>query len=243
MKKSKNIVCQYVENISRKALENYQDIIKKYVRGRHGVYALYRKNKLYYVGLASNLRNRLRHHLRDRHAKAWDSFSVYLTVGDQHLHELETLLLRIIDRKGNKQRGRFGKAEDLRRQLRRDFRKKLSLELEEIFGKGFYSEEIYPMQEINKKKGRTPTLAPFVDKRFHIRFKYKGNLYIAHVRRNGSISFAKDSAEAGRLQGKIYNSPSLAASAITRRTMDGWTTWKYERAPGDWVLLEELRRK
>ena len=99
-----NLVCQYLENISRKALEKYQDIIKKYVRDRHGVYALYRKNKLYYVGLASNLRSRLRHHLRDRHADAWDSFSVYLTIGGQHLHELETLLLRIIDRKGNKQR-------------------------------------------------------------------------------------------------------------------------------------------
>src|SRR3989338_9700904 len=102
-----NLVCQYLENISRKALEKYQDIVRKYVRGRHGVYALYRKNKLYYVGLASNLRSRLRHHLQDRHAQAWDSFSVYLTIGDQHLRELEALVLRIIDRKGNRKLGKF----------------------------------------------------------------------------------------------------------------------------------------
>ena len=132
MKKSiNNLVCQYLENISRKALEKYQDIIKKYVRDRHGVYALYRKNKLYYVGLASNLRSRLRHHLRDRHADAWDSFSIYLTIGGQHLHELETLLLRIIDRKGNKQRGRFGKADDLKRKFRRELKRAQSEELEQ----------------------------------------------------------------------------------------------------------------
>ncbi len=237
-----NLVCQYLENISRKALEKYQDIIKKYVRDRHGVYALYRKNKLYYVGLASNLRSRLRHHLRDRHAGAWDSFSAYLTVGGQHLHELETLLLRIIDRKGNKQRGRFGKAEDLRRKFRRELKRAQSEELEQLFcyevgktksGKGF---------ELDKTEANKPILAPFVDRRFHIRFTYKGKLYIAHVRRDGSMTFARDSAEADRLQGKVFLSPSLAAAAVTGHAMNGWTAWTYERAPGDWVLLDELRK-
>ncbi len=59
-KQINNLVCQYLENISRKALEKYQEVIRKYVRSRNGVYALYRRNKLYYVGLASNLRSRLR---------------------------------------------------------------------------------------------------------------------------------------------------------------------------------------
>ena len=31
---------------------------------RHGAYALYRKNRLYYVGLASNLCSGLAHHLK-----------------------------------------------------------------------------------------------------------------------------------------------------------------------------------
>lgn len=73
-KKQANLVCEFLERISRDALQKYQEIIKKYVRGRHGIYALFKKNKLYYVGLASNLRSRLRHHLRDRHAETWDSF-------------------------------------------------------------------------------------------------------------------------------------------------------------------------
>jgi len=50
------LVCQHLENVSRKVLEKYQGIIREYVRGRHGVYALYRKRRLHYVGLASNLR-------------------------------------------------------------------------------------------------------------------------------------------------------------------------------------------
>ena len=50
------LVSQHLENISSDALEKYQDIVRHYVRGRQGVYGLYRRGKLYYVGLASNLR-------------------------------------------------------------------------------------------------------------------------------------------------------------------------------------------
>jgi hypothetical protein len=94
MARNAPLVCQHLENISRQALEKYQHIIRQYVRNRHGVYALYRRNKLYYVGLATNLRTRLAHHLKDRHGHSWDRFSVYLTIVDSHLRELESLLLR-----------------------------------------------------------------------------------------------------------------------------------------------------
>lgn len=237
-----NLVCQYLENISRKALEKYQDIIKKYVRDRHGVYALYRKNKLYYVGLASNLRSRLRHHLRDRHADVWDSFSVYLTIGGQHLHELETLLLRIIDRKGNKQRGRFGKADDLKRRFRKELKQAQSEELEQLLCYDIAENKMEKCFVLDKKEEKGPILAQYVNHRFHIRFRHKGRLYIAHVRRDGSIVFAKESAEAERLQRKVYLSPSRAAKAVTKREMNGWAVWTYERAPGDWVPLDELRK-
>lgn len=241
--KSNQLVCQYLENISRKALEKYQKIIKKYVKGRHGIYALYRKNKLYYVGLATNLRSRLGHHLRDRHAQAWDGFSVYLTIGNQHLHEIEALLLRIIDRKGNKQRGKFGNAEDLRRKVKRDLRMAQKAELAGIFGGNKFEEKLTERKyTLSERVGRKPLLAPYVTRRFHIRFEYKDKIYIAHVRRNGFITFAGNSAEARRLHGKIYTSPSSAAQAITKRAMNGWVTWKYERAPGDWVFIDNLRK-
>ncbi len=85
MAKRKPLVSQHLENISRDALEKYQNIIRRYVRRRQGVYALYRRGKLYYVGLAINLRSRLSHHLRNRHGDSWDRFSVDLTIRDSHL--------------------------------------------------------------------------------------------------------------------------------------------------------------
>ena len=244
-KRQNNLVCQYLENISKKVLEKYQGIIRKYVRRRHGIYALYRKQKLYYVGLASNLRSRLRHHLRDRHATAWDSFSIYLTVGDEHIRELEAMVLRIIDRKGNKQRGKFALAEDLQGKLKQDIRKYQVEEIELLFGKTRSMKEInksLKRKSIPQKVSRKPTLAPFVKQRFKIKFNYKNKQYFANVRKDGSITFTSNSTDYQRVRSKVFTSPSLAATHITGRPMNGWLTWKYERAPGDWVLLDVLRK-
>jgi predicted GIY-YIG superfamily endonuclease len=79
MRRSKKpkLVAQYLENISSKGFEKHSDIVRKFVRGRIGIYALYRRGKLYYAGLASDLRGRLKSHSRDRHKQLWDTFSVY----------------------------------------------------------------------------------------------------------------------------------------------------------------------
>ena len=235
------LVCEYLENISRKALEEYPEIIQKYVRRRNGIYALYHRNKLYYVGLATNLRSRLSHHLRDRHAESWDSFSVYLTVNDCHLRELETLILRIIERTGNRMRGRFGNAQDIKRQFRQDFKRAQNNEMNDIFGPRCSASQEIKSKE-HKRKGTEAVLAPFARKRFHIRMRYKGKNYIAYVRHNGSIVFAAESAEAERFKGKIFLSPSAAAKAITKTEMNGWTCWKYKSPSGEWLPLTKLRK-
>src|SRR5574337_444070 len=120
MRQTSQLVCQHLENINRDALDKYQAIIRRYVRRREGVYALYRRDKLYYVGLARDLRWRLRSHLKDRHGQRWDRFSVYLTIGDRYLRELESLLLRVVMPKGNKKKGRFSNSENLLRRFKRD---------------------------------------------------------------------------------------------------------------------------
>jgi hypothetical protein len=225
------LVCQHLENISRGALEKYQHIIRQYVRHRHGVYALYRRGKLYYVGLASNLRTRLRHHLKDRHAESWDRFSVYLTINDSHLRELECLLLRIVKTKGNKQKGKFAKSEDLRRKFRGDIKRSWLVEIQDLLGisangKARRSRRV-------QQDGRKPVLADYVNGPLKLRRRFKGKLLKARVRRNGMVRF----------QGKSYTSPSLAAAAACgRRTCNGWTFWRYERAPNLWVRLTELRK-
>jgi hypothetical protein len=99
-------------------LEEYQDVIRKYVRKRSGVYALYRKGKLYYVGLASSLLGRLKNHLRDHHGKTWDHFSVYLTIGTQYMKEIESVLIRIACPPGNKVKGKCSRCENLLRKLK-----------------------------------------------------------------------------------------------------------------------------
>lgn len=241
------LVSQYLENISRKALEKYSRILRKYLRGRHGIYALYHKDKLYYVGLASNLRSRLGHHLRDRHAHAWDRFSIYFTIGGKHLKEIESLLLRIIELKGNKQMGKFGRADDLRNRFRSELKRSWQSELGDLFCTDTAHEEPTTDRKssrLRKKYGKVPVLAKYVNRRFHIRYRYKGKVYIAHVRRDGSITFAREGAEADRLQGKVFTSPSLAAKAVASksRSRNGWVCWEYERAPGDWVFLNEIRK-
>ena len=76
-------------------------------------------------------------------------------------------------------------------------------------------------------------LAPYVKNRFEIRLRYKGKTRKAMVRKDGTILSA----------GKVYNSPSMAARAIKQRASNGWVSWSYQRAPGDWVLLDVLRKK
>src|SRR5690349_383591 len=106
-RRHKPLVCQFIEHLPSSSFEKYRDTIRTMVHRRHGVYALYRKRRLYYVGLASNLRGRLRQHLRDRHAAKWDTFSAYLTIDDAHIRELESLVVRIALPDGNKQHGKF----------------------------------------------------------------------------------------------------------------------------------------
>lgn len=51
-KRRGQLVCQHLENVSRDLLQSYPDIFREFVKGRHGIYALYRRDRLYYVGLA-----------------------------------------------------------------------------------------------------------------------------------------------------------------------------------------------
>jgi hypothetical protein len=231
MVKRAQLVSQHLENISSDALEKYQDIVRQYVRGRQGVYGLYRHGRLYYVGLASNLRSRLKRHLRDRHGQSWDRFSVYLTIGDSHLKELESLLLRMIKPTGNKISGKFVKSEDLRRRFSRDIRMLQRRELTSIIGRSLTNE--IERKQSGSSDRRRLVLSRHITRPMLLRARFKGKLLKARARRDGSIRFA----------GKIYASPSMAAAAACRRrTCNGWTFWTFERAPGDWVRLDELRK-
>jgi hypothetical protein len=230
-KRKPALVSQYLEGISRDALMEYQDLVRGLARRRSGVYALYRGDKLYYVGLARDLRSRLRQHLKGRHADAWDRFSMYLTIGDQHIRELESLVLRIVKPKGNRQIGKFSGAQNLRRDFVSWVRTSWKERLGELLG-------VRPRPSRQRRtklaEGRKPVLAKYVTRRMALRGRYRGKVVHARVLRSGVIRFGTNR----------FTSPSLAAKAACpgRQAINGWGFWEYERAPGDWVRLSELRR-
>jgi hypothetical protein len=230
MSKKAQLVSQHLENVSRKALEDHQDIIHRYVRHRQGIYVLYRKGKLHYVGLATDLRNRLRQHLSDRLGQSWDRFSIYFTIGDAHLREIESIILRATNPPANKQKGAFLKSEDVKPQFRRDIKKSVINEVEGLFDSpGRTDILIRPLQS----KDNRPILAHYKKFPSYLRASYKGRAIFASVRKDGKIRFA----------GKNFDSPSSAAMAACRRaSCNGWTFWQYERAPGDWIYLDNLRK-
>jgi len=234
MKGKGQLVTQYLESVSRELLEEDQKLVRGYVRNRHGIYVLYRRGKLYYVGLATTLHSRLRQHLRDRHGASWDRFSVYVTINNAHMKDLECLALRIMRPPGNKERGKFRRSEDLRRRLRKDFREAQIRQMDDLFGDERRSLVKPRGARTGQDQDREKTLAltRFAKRSFEIRTRRKGKQVKARVLKGGAI----------RLRGKRYNSPSLAAKAVFGNARNGWRIWLFERAPGDWVPIDTLRK-
>jgi len=228
MPKKTGLVSQHLEGIKFSALEDYQQIIRNYIRKQEGVYALYRKGRLYYVGLASDLKWRLGAHLKDRHKEKWDTFSVYLTVNNQHLKELESLMLRVIRPmpKGNKLLGKFPMSQNLIRQFKRDIKEQQNKRLGELIG--FAPKQ--PKQDHDKVEDLLAKYVQRIGKSLRLRAIYKGKIYKAFAQKDGTV----------RYKNRKYKSPSGAGKAVIQRGCNGWSFWRYERAPGKWERLSTL---
>ena len=228
MPSGKKLVVGHLEKISGKVMQDYHSVIQSLIRRKSGVYALYRNDALYYVGLASNLMNRLKTHLKDRHSGKWNRFSVYLTVHDGHMKELESLMLRIMSPRGNRVRGKFVRSDNLRRVLNSNMKDNDKDKRARLLG-----------GDIKKRRVRSKTaeatgshgLKDAFDRRVTLKGWYKGVEYIAFLRRDGRISFS----------GETYESPSAAGFAARGRSTNGWTFWHY-RLKKEWVRLRTLRK-
>ena len=231
-KRTNHLVCEYLEKIDRKMLVKYQDLIREFIKGHQGIYALYRGDRLYYVGLATNLRRRLKAHLRDRHKNAWNRFSVYLVIENQHIKELESLFLRILMPDGNAKKGTFPKAINLETRLKTEIRRRQQEELEVLLGQRKRVTRKQTKRALAQQAESETALGPYVSRSFKIRRTFKGKPYVARVRQSGWIYY----------KGYLYNSPSGLAKEITGRNSNGWSFWNFERAPGHWVKLKELKR-
>jgi Restriction Enzyme Adenine Methylase Associated len=127
----------------------------------------------------------------------------------------DPVFLRVAQPPGNRQLGKFSGAQNLNRSFGREIARKQRAERNRILGRETVTEEA----QLGPARGR------------RIRAKYKGKFIKARLRADKRV----------RMKGKLYGSPSAAASAIGKRAMNGWSFWRYERGPGDWVPIDELR--
>ena len=229
---SRPLVLGFLEHISSRAFEEFPRQITELVGRQHGVYALYKGNHLYYVGLATNLRGRIKTHLNDRHAGKWDRFSLYLVRKADHIKELESLLLRIADPKGNRTRGRLRQAQDFQKTLRRKIRLEQDHQIRVVMGSKPVAAGAVRAKRVRKAVKGQPSMAAYINGPMAIRSRYKGKIYTAHVRADGSIRF----------KGQDFNSPSMAGRAIVHRACDGWLFWRFRNTKGEWVRLDEMRK-
>ena len=96
----------------------FKKSLRKIMRGYAGIYALYKGERLYYVGLAGNLDGRIRWHLKDRHSGKWDHFRIFRIQRVRYLKDIETLILSITTCRGNRAHGHLPKDADLNKILR-----------------------------------------------------------------------------------------------------------------------------
>jgi RAMA domain-containing protein len=226
---SHSLVTGYLEKVSWKILKEYPKVVSRLICKQSGVYALYRRDQLYYVGLASNLMARLRNHLKDRHGGSWDTFSVYLTIRDEHMKELESLMLRVMDPPGNRQKGKFRSGSSLFDELNKQMRERDADERAQLLGG-----KVAKRRQSGKARNNTGTaaLAGAFPRAKRLVGRYKGYEYSGGLRKDGRIFF----------DGTLYESPSAAASVARGRRTNGWKFWEFKNAKGEWVPLRDLRK-
>lgn len=186
------IITKKLQNIGISALENYSFLLTELIAEQPGIYALYKGDDLYYIGKAVDLKRRLSQHLKDRHHKKWDKFSLFIVNNEKHIGDLESLLITICEPKGNRQHP-HGKAVN----LENDFKKRI---------------DTYRQEQDALLFGRK--LGAPARKTISLQTVYKGKKYTAKLLPNGNIVFNKKTfsspSAAGRfITGKISNNGLL----------------------------------
>jgi len=243
-RKPRGLVIGYLERISSGIFVEYRKAITDLIGGKHGIYALYRNNTLYYVGLATDLRRRVNQHLKDRHAGRWNFFSLYLIRSERHLGDLESLAMRTAYPKGNRSLKRFARAANLRALLQRKMSDAAAAKIRELMGGVAEPKRhkkpaptrtaIAPRRKPRAtRKARTSPLRGLLSKKT-LRGTYKGRTHMGIVMPSGRIKLPHS--------GKVFDTPSGAAVAIVGRPVNGWAWWRFKNPQGEWVPLSQLRK-
>lgn len=101
------LVKGFLEKKDRTGFELLLPKYREVIGDSSGIYALYKGKKLYYVGIATDLLQRVYWHMRDKHRNRWDKVSFFVIDKHKYSKDIETVILRIFEPKGNGTRGKF----------------------------------------------------------------------------------------------------------------------------------------
>ena len=224
----KKLFSRKLERVSKEIFVRYSEELSDLVGTSNGVYALYDKNELYYVGKASDLKRRIRQHLKDRHLAQWTHFSLFLTDKSAYINDIESVIISVSNPKGNKAKPKGNVDARLKKELKALVKKRQTEEINRLFGS---------KSRIRKKNTKKNVVAQsilknlFQDSRPLFK-EYKGKEYKATLLTSGKIKY----------KNKLYTSPSGAAHTIVHSgTINGWDFWYIKNENGDWVKLSSLR--
>jgi len=168
----------------------------------------------------------VKQHLADRHLASWTHFSLYLARREDHIHEIESLLIRIANPKGNRVKPKGQSSGALLKELKSLVRKSQKDEYEQMFGAGRSTAK-------RRVKATTPrSLVGLVKRATPLYRTYKGKEYSAKLTPKGEIIY----------KGTSYTSPTGAAKAViqTNRAVNGWTFWYIKAENGEWIRLTDF---
>ena len=248
MKKRKHILVDALEVKKEFMLEKkYKNIRKKEFAKKPGIYALYNRGKLYYIGHTSDLNIRLKEHHRNRHSGKWDKVSLYFTKTVATAKAVEAIALSLLLGwgwpKGNKQEPKVRKKN---KNIEDRILKAMKKITEEIVvkrstkpslrtrssKKGF--RKIASQDGAQKRNFQLKDFfsTGFLSGRHNLKAEYKAKTFYALLLPSGEIEY----------QGVKYLSPSFAAKAAKRsQSENGWTVWKIQDKSNKWITLDALR--
>ena len=233
-RKTKSIITGHLEKIGANVFDDYSSVITDLLHGQQGIYALYKKERLYYVGLASNLKSRIKAHNKDKLQNKWTHFSLYIIRKEEHIKEIESLVLRISYPKGNSVKGKLKQSKDLRPLLKNKLVEDWKNRLDGIIGGR--KKVVIKSTAKKKKAGKAERPLKGLLRGFQrIYCTYRGKEHRARVLPNGVVELLPSH--------KRFDSPSMAGIAvIKKKTVNGWKLWKYKEKNGNLVYIDNLRK-
>ena len=206
--------------------KEYDKTLAELVGKNHGVYALYKKDTLYYVGKASDLRSRIKRHLKSRRDTEWTHFSLYLTKKKQYMDDIESIVVTLARPKGNKNIPKGKTDARLRKRLEEIIDERHKNKKKIMLGLGSHRK---PRRPPNDSGGRK-SLKGLVSRSCSLYGKYKGRTHQAKLMPSGKVMY----------KNKEYDTPSAAGRAVTKYGCNGWAFWKVKDRKRRLVSLASL---